>query len=469
MIIKNKKRVELLGANTMKGLKQLLFITACLVPSAVWAVSITDVEFNSLPGGQVEMTFEFDGQVPDPKIYTIESPARIALDLEGVSSSLKQKKHTLDLGNAKSVMVLESGGRTRVIVNLLELTKYETAVEGNKLVVRVGNDGVQDYLKESHSELADTLDANTISAVNSIDFRRGDKGEGRLLINLSNPNIDVDSRVEGESIFLSFSETAMPEKLQLRYDVSDFATPVQWVKATEKNGVAELEIRPQGEYDFLAYQAENSYVLTVKPLSKEDIEAKRKEFAYVGDRLSLNFQNIEVRAVLQLIADFTDLNLVASDSVNGRITLRLQNVPWDQALDIILKTKGLDKRQDGNVLLVAPAVEIAAREKQEIESNRQIEELAPLQTEFIRVRYAKATSIFDLLQGGGGGGSDDDGGGAQSSGKVLSSRASVIVDERTNSLLITETAAKQEEIRRLINLIDVPIRQVSIEARIVIA
>ena len=461
----NKKTIELLGTNTMKGLKNLLFIAACLMQSAAWAVSITDVEFNSLPSGQVEMKFSFDGQVPDPKVYTIESPARIALDLEGVSSSLKQKKHTLDLGNAQSVMVLESGGRTRVIVNLIELTKYDTEVVGNQLVIKVGNDGVQDYLKASTSELDESLEQTNISAVDSIDFRRGEKGEGRLLINLTNPNIDVDSRVEGKSIFLSFSETSMPEKLQLRYDVSDFATPVQWVKATEKNGVAELEIRPEGEYDFLAYQAENSYVLTVKPLTLEDIQAKKKEFAYVGDRLSLNFQNIEVRAVLQLIADFTDLNLVASDSVNGRITLRLQNVPWDQALDIILKTKGLDKRQDGNVLLVAPAVEIAAREKQEIESNRQIEELAPLQTEFIRVRYAKATSIFDLLQGGGGG----EEGGAESSGKVLSPRASVIVDERTNSLLITETSAKHEEIRRLINLIDVPIRQVSIEARIVIA
>lgn len=461
----NKKRVELLGANTMKGLKHLLFIGACIMQSAAWAVSITDVEFNSLPGGQVEMKFDFDGQVPDPKVYTIESPARIALDLEGVTSSLKQKKHTLDLGNAQSVMVLESGDRTRVIINLLELTKYESEVVGNQLLVKVGNDGVRDFLKASNSELDESIQQNNISAVDSIDFRRGEKGEGRLLIKLSNPNVDIDSRVEGESIFLSFAETAMPEKLQLRYDVSDFATPVQWVKATEKNGVAQLEIRPNGEYDFLAYQAENNYVLTVKPLTREELEAKRKEFAYVGDRLSLNFQNIEVRAVLQLIADFTDLNLVASDSVNGRITLRLQNVPWDQALDIILKTKGLDKRQDGNVLLVAPAVEIAAREKQEIESNRQIEELAPLQTEFIRVRYAKASSIFDLLQGQGG----DDDSGAESSGKVLSPRASVIVDERTNSLLLTETAGKLEEIRRLINLIDVPIRQVSIEARIVIA
>ena len=466
MINKNKY-FALLGANKMKRLTHILLMAVSLLHGSVWAVNLTDVEFNSLPSGQVEMKFNFDGEVPDPKIYTIESPARIALDLENVSSKLKQKKHTLDLGNAQSVMVLESNGRTRVIVNLIELTKYEATVEGNQLIVKVGNDGVQDYMKAEAASLDEQVTTETISSVESIDFRRGEKGEGRLLINLSNPNVDVDSRVEGKSIFLSFDETSMPEKLQLRYDVSDFATPVQWVKATEKNGVAELEIRPQGDYDFLAYQAENNYVLTIKPLSHDELELKKKEFSYVGDRLSLNFQNIDVRAVLQLIADFTDLNLVASDSVDGKITLRLQNVPWDQALDIILKTKGLGKRQDGNVLLVAPAVEIAAREKQEIESNRQIEELAPLQTEFVRVRYAKATDIFDLLQGDDD--DDDDEGGAKSSGKVLSPRASVIVDERTNSLLITETANKLEEIRRLINLIDVPIRQVSIEARIVIA
>lgn len=469
--LKNKKTKKVMrGAFQMATLKHLFWAILFFAysVSASSAVNMTDVEFNSLPGGKVEMKFMFDGQAPDPKVYTIESPARIALDLNETSSKLKQKKHTLDLGNAQSVMVLESGGRTRVIVNLVELTRYEAKAEGNALVVTVGNDGVRDYLKEAPRQLEQEVTAVAESAIKSIDFRRGEKGEGRLIVELSNPNIDVDTGVEGKSIKLNFLKTALPDNLRLRYDVSDFATPVQWVKATEKGNSAQIEVQPTGEYDYLAYQAENTYVLTVKPLTLQEIEAKKREFAYVGDRLSLNFQDIDVRAVLQLIADFTDLNLVASDTVSGKITLRLQNVPWDQALDLILKTKGLDKRQEGNVLLVAPAAEIAQREQQEIKTNKQIEELAPLQTEFIRVRYAKAADLFSLLQGDGSTGNKNEPG-ADSSGSLLSSRATVVVDERTNSLLVTETAAKLEELRQLINLIDVPIRQVMIEARIVSA
>ncbi|NRB37017.1 MAG: type IV pilus secretin PilQ [Pseudomonadales bacterium] len=433
---------------------------------AMAGVNMTAVEFNSLPGGLVELRFTFDGQAPEPKVYTIETPARIALDLNGVSSKLGRKKHVLDLGNTKSVNVVEAGGRTRIIVNLQQLTPHTARVEGNELIVSVGGDGKKEYLKGGSAQLGKESKSDKISSIASIDFRRGEKGEGRLIIELTNPNIDVNTYVEGKLIKLAFSNTEMPESLRLRYDVSDFATPVQWVKAHETStGAALLDVAASGEYDYLAYQTQNTYVLTVKPLSKSEIEAKKREFAYVGDKLSLNFQDIEVRSVLQLIADFTDLNLVASDTVTGKITLRLQNVPWDQALDLILKTKGLDKRQDGNVLMVAPAAEIAEREQQEIATNKQREELAPLQTEFIRVRYAEAADIFNLLQGESG----DDDGGAESSGSLLSARATVVVDARTNSLLITETAQKLEEIRHLINLIDVPVRQVLIEARIVVA
>ena len=451
----------------MRSLRFLLALSFFVALSAQATVNLKDVDFNSLPGGKVEMRFKFDGQVPEPNVYTIEKPARIAIDLNQVSSQLAQKKHTLDLGNAQSVVVVESSGRTRLIINLLELTKYETSIKDDELVVVVGNDGVKDYLKSSTAELATKKSAATVSTISSIDFRRGEKGEGRLLIELSNPNVDVDTRVEGRFIKLSFMDTEIPQKLQLKYDVSDFATPVQSVKAAQKDNIANLEILPTGEYDYLAYQTENTYVLTVKPLTREEVEAKKKAFAYVGDKLSLNFQDIDVRAVLQLIADFTDLNLVASDTVGGKITLRLQNVPWDQALDIILKTKGLDKRLDGNILLVAPAAEIAQREQQEIQTNKQLEELAPLQTEFIRVRYAKAADIFSLLQGKKSSSGDEPS--AEASGSLLSSRATVIVDERTNSLLVTETAAKLEELRNLISLIDVPVRQVLIEARIVSA
>jgi type IV pilus assembly protein PilQ len=279
-------------------------------------------------------------------------------------------------------------------------------------------------------------------------------------------------------IKVAFYDTTVPAELQRHYDVIDFATPVQAVEVSQSGAQAAIGIKVGGEYDYLAYQADNTYVVAVKPLTRQEVEQKKKEFEFVGEKLSLNFQDIEVRAVLQLIADFTDLNLVASDTVSGRITLRLENVPWDQALDLILKTKGLDKRQDGNVLMVAPAAEIAERERQEIETNRQLEELAPLQTEFIKIKYASAEEIFKLFGRSGGGGNVATGasqtaGGRSDQGQrqasILSPRGQVIVDNRTNSLMVTETAEKLDELRRLISSIDIPVRQVLIEARIVIA
>ena len=248
------------------------------------------------------------------------------------------------------------------------------------------------------------------------------------------------------------------ERLLRRYDVTDFATPVTSVDVNTSERGATLTLKNTGDFDYLAYQTDNQYVLSVKPLSKKEVEERRNEFTYVGDRISLNFQDIEIRAVLQLIADFTELNLVASDTVRGRITLRLQNVPWDQALELVLKTKGLDKRQIGNVLMVAPAAEIAERERQQIEANKQIAELAPLVSEFVRIRYVNAANIVNLFSAG-----------SEEGGSLISGRGSVVVEPRTNSLIITETAPKLAEIRSLIELVDIPIRQVMIEARIVIA
>ena len=443
-----------------------VFIAASASATAS-AVNVTDINFNSLPGGKLEVKMDFDGQPPQPKGYTIDQPARIAIDLEGVSSKLKQKKHTLDIGNAKSAMVLESNGRTRFILNLTELSGYVTRVEGNSLLVEVGDSGAKDYLKSTKSVLAfsDDKDAGQ-RKVNNIDFQRGDDGEGKLVVQLSDPKTEVDVRQEGSRIRVVFKDTDLPTDLRHRYDVSDFATPVKSMQATHSGGDAQISVSPKGQYDFLAYQVDNEYVLSIKPLSAEELEAKAKEFQYVGDKLSLNFQDIDVRAVLQLIADFTDLNLVASDTVSGKITLRLQNVPWDQALDLVLKTKGLDKRQLGNVLMVAPAAEIAERERQEIETTKQLQELAPLQTEFMRIRYANAQELFKLFDSEGGEGGEGE---SSSTGGMLSPRGRVIVDERTNSLLITETADKLQEFRRLVKLIDIPVRQVLIEARIVVA
>ena len=442
------------------------------------AVAMTDIGFNALPGGKFEVRMQFDGQPPSPQAYSIDKPARIALDLLGVSSQLAQKKHTLAFDNAQSVVVVESGGRTRVIVNLVDLAPFETAVEGNELVLSVGSGEAGDFIKRgtgTFTELAGGGEAASgRSAISDFNFRRGEAGEGRVELQLSDPKVDVDVRLEGNTIKVAFLDTTAPEEIQRRYDVTDFATPVQTVDVDQLGSQVGIAINVTGDYDYLAYQADNSYVVSVKPLTRAEVEAKQKEFAFVGEKLSLNFQDIEVRAVLQLIADFTDLNLVASDTVSGRITLRLQNVPWEQALDLILKTKGLDKRQVGNVLMVAPAAEIAERERQELETNKQLEELAPLQTEFIKIKYADAQELFKLFSTRGDTGvatgeAEGRGGLRGREASILSPRGQVIVDERTNSLLVTETAEKLEEFRRLIKLIDVPVRQVMIEARIVVA
>ncbi|MEE8056528.1 MAG: type IV pilus secretin PilQ family protein [Pseudomonadales bacterium] len=458
------------GRHVLLPLKSLLVVLYTLLGSslAVANINLQNVEFSSQPGGRFEVRLDFDAPPPEPKGYNIEKPARIALDLVGVSSQLKQKKFPLSYGNASSAVILESGGRTRIILNLVELASYKTRIEGNSLFVEVGDAGVRDYLKPTRDNPAlasvSKADKPAKNEIVDLDFKRGDQGEGRLVINLANPKASINVFVEGSVIKVNFDNIALPERLQRRYDVSDFATPVQSIEVQSSEGGALFSLKAAGDYDYLAYQTDNEYVVSVKPLTSEEREAKKKEFAYVGEKLSLNFQDIEVRAVLQLIADFTSLNLVASDTVDGRITLRLQNVPWDQALDLVLKTKGLGKRQIGNVLMVAPADEIAERERQEIENNKQIQELAPLQTEYLRIRYADAKELYNLFNASSGGTNS-----GASTASLLSARGSVIVDERTNSLLVTETAQKLEEFRRVVRLLDVPVRQVLVEARIVIA
>lgn len=425
-------------------------------------VAVQDISFNSKPGSKFEIRLEFDGPPPEPEAYTIEKPARISLDLVGVSSALDRKKYALPYGNATGVLVLESGGRTRMIVNLVKLVPYTSRIEGNSLIIEVGNEAANEYLKPIVDPLTlgdETLAAeDSRSTIESLEFQRSDEGEGRLMLTLSDPNVDVNVYSEGGLVKIEFLETSAVDGLLRRYDVTDFATPVSSIDVSSNERGVVFSMKATGEYDYLAYQTDEQYVVSVKPLSEREAEARKNEFTYVGDRLSLNFQDIEVRAVLQLIADFTELNLVASDTVSGRITLRLQNVPWDQALELVLKTKGLDKRQVGNVLMVAPASEIAERERQEIEANKQIAELAPLQTEFIRIRYANASDVVGLFEAG-----------SEEGGTLISPRGSVIVDVRTNSLIVTDTAAKLGEIRLLIDRVDIPIRQVMIEARIVIA
>lgn len=443
---------------TTMRFKLCLGVFATMLASHAWALKLTGVESAALPGDAVEIKLAFDGAPPLPTGYTTESPARIALDLDGVSSSLKEKNHALGSGNVRSLTVMDAGTRTRLVVNMTSLVGYTSEVQGNQLVLRVGEGGpmaaATPAQQSASASSGSALKAAASSGVKELDFRRGENGEGQVIIKLGSRNAPVDLREESGKIVAEFIGTSLPPELNRRLDVMDFATPVKLIDATSQGGNARVAVSAKGEYEYMAYQTDETFTISVKPITGAELERKRKEkFQYTGEKLSLNFQDIEVRSVLQLIADFTELNLVASDTVRGRITLRLQNVPWDQALDLILKTKGLDKRKVGNVMLVAPADEIAAREKLELESLKQVKELAPLRTEYLTVNYAKAKTIADLVKSSG----------------FMSERGSITVDERTNVMLVQDTSANIDEIRFMLEQVDIPVKQVMIEARIVVA
>ncbi len=453
----------------------LAAVIALLSPLAL-AANLQNLDVASLPGERVELKLTFDEPVlTAPKGYTIEQPARIAIDLPGVTNKLDSRNRELGMGNARSLTVVEANDRTRLIINLDSLVPYTTRTDGNDLYVLVGAGSAPGYGVatapvaapvsaavvpadwRSSSEPVVSSPAMSGSAIRGLDFQRGDQGEGNVVVDLSDPSVRVDVQEQGGKIRLSFPNTQLPDALRVRLDVTDFATPVNFVSATSSGGNAVINIEPSGFYEHLVYQTDERLIVSFKPLTRTEAEQRRAEdFAYTGEKLSLNFQDIEVRSVLQLIADFTDLNLVASDTVQGSITLRLQNVPWDQALDLVLKTKGLDKRKIGNVLLVAPADEIAARERQELEAKKQVAELAPLRKEIIQLNYAKASDIAGLYEDTANAGTLKD-----------DMRGSVIFDDRTNSLLVTLTQERIDELRRIITQIDIPVRQVMIEARIV--
>lgn len=447
--------------------KALLLCVVALFCGAAMAedVAVEKIDFAALPGNQMEIRLAFNTTPPKPEGYSIEKPARIALDLVGAKSHLESKHHNLGTGNARSMTVVEARDRTRVIINLDQLVGYSTRVEGNTLVVTVGGkQGEGDAVAATPAAVAPaSADApagsglrGTVSGrgIAGIDFRRTADGEGQIVISMSSPAIPVDVRQDGTRIIAEFMGASLPENLRRKLDVTDFATPVNSITTSAAGQNVVMVIQPKGEYEYLAYQADKEMIIGVKPVAADSKKRVRDPFAYTGEKLSLNFQDIEVRSVLQLIADFTSLNLVASDTVSGRITLRLQNVPWDQALDLVLKTKALDKRQVGNVLLVAPADEIAARERLELEAYNQAQALAPLRSEFVQINYAKASDIAGILR-------------ADKS--IISSRGSISLDARTNTLIIVETAAKLDEITDMIARLDVAVRQVLIEARVVLA
>jgi type IV pilus assembly protein PilQ len=431
-----------------------VFVLYVSLSSLALANELKSLEYSSLSNGKLELIFTFSSDIEEPESFTIDEPARIILDFADVTNGLTKKTENINLGSTKSVSVVEAGNRTRAVINLSEKANYSLSHESNIVIIAVNG-------ANQHK----TVNENKLSQIEDIDFKRGVEGEGQFIISLDGSNPQMDVYQKRNEVIVDLMDVTLPEELRRQLDVVDFSTPIQTIKSDNQLGHAQFVLSMNGKFEHLAYQSENRIVIEVKPIKAESAQANQQDqFGYKGEKLSLNFQNIEVRSVLQLLADFTKLNLVTSDTVQGNVTLRLQNVPWDQALDIILKTKGLAMRQNGNVMLVAPSAEIAAQEAQELQAKKQLIELEPLYSEVFEINFAKASELQGILSAGNGSGSSESNGEG-----FLSPRGSVTVDTRTNSLLIKDTAKQLEDIRSLISQLDIPVRQVLIETRIVIA
>ena len=435
--------------------------TVGLVPGARAqdaANKLEAVDVQTLPGQQLQLTLRLSGPAPEPLSFTIDNPARISLDLPKTALAPPSRRIDVRSGGLDTILAAEANGRTRLVMNLDRLLPYQTKVSGNTIVVNIGS-----ALATAAAGSADTraaaaptragAAASAAREIRSVDFRRGGEGMGRLIVNLSDPRTPINLRQQGNQIVVDFAGAAVPNRLVRRFDALDFATPVQTFDVMRSDEGARIVLSATGDFEQLAYQSDDQYVVEIQPARKAQAAAEEKP-TYTGERLTLNFQDIETRAVLQLLADASGQNIVVSDSVSGSVTLRLQNVPWDQALDIVLRTKGLDKRRTDNVIIVAPSDELAAREKAELAARKDIQELAPLRSEYLQVNYAKAGDLAELIKSQGG--------------TLLSPRGSVAVDARTNVLLLQDTADKLADIRRLVGTLDIPVRQVLIEARIVI-
>jgi type IV pilus assembly protein PilQ len=405
-----------------------------------------------------------------PAGFAIASPPRIALDFADTGNGLGTNQRTIDDAALRSVNVVQAGNRTRVVFNLNKPQTFETQVEGNTVLVTLFDQSEQlDARTQVVQRFAEARPGDVQHSLRDVDFRRGSNGEGRVVVELSDASTGIDIRQQGRTLIVDFMRTNLPRNLERRLDVGDFGTPVLSIDTFNQGGNARMVIEPKGLWEHSAYQANNRFILEVKPLQEDPnklVQGTRQ--GYKGEKLSLNFQNVEVRAVLQVIADFTGLNIITSDTVGGSLTLRLKDIPWDQALDIIMQTKGLDMRKNGNVVLIAPREELALKEKQQLEAAQQIGDLEPLLTESFQLNYAKSADILNIINIGRGG-AIGQGSGAGSGDRFLSKRGTAFVDPRTNILFVTDVASKLEEVRRMIRQVDTAVRQVLIEARIVIA
>jgi len=421
---------------------------------AVAQVSLEDIGFASLSGDDVQVRFKLSGPITEPTSFATDTPPRIALDFIDTSNGMAQRTTAVNAGVVESVTTIEAGNRTRAVINLTRTVPYTTEVQGNEVVLTI-NSGQRAVV----AARAPVRAGHRGHSLEKVDFHRGPKGSGRVLLKMSGPDVAVSLSEQGSKLILDLPNTALPRDLEQRLDVGDFATPVKSITTRKRGRNIRIVIESHGAYEHLAYQTGDVMTVELRPLSRDEQAAKQREKErnkeFDGERLSLNFQNIEVRAVLQLLADFTGLNIVVSDEVQGSVTLRLQNVPWDQALDIILNTKQLGMRRVGNVLLIAPAERLHAQEKQQLEAEKVVADLAPLRSELIQLNYASATTMASLLK--------------EKENSLLSGRGNVAVDERTNTLLVQDTTKNLGQVRALITELDIPIRQVLIESRIVVA
>jgi type IV pilus assembly protein PilQ len=440
-------------------------ISTALAQAAPAANQLKDIQVQALSGDRLELRLVTSGAAPEPLAFIIDNPARISLDLQNTTLGLDKRRKDVNVGPLSTILAAEAGGKTRVVLNLDKMVPYTTRVDGNAIVVTLGAAaaGASAVTSFPAAQAAPATAAAVSRSVSGVDFRRGDNGAGRVVITLSDPSTPVDVRKEGDRVVLSFNGATLPDSLQKRLDVTDFATPVNSIESVSTPSGTRISIAATPPFEELAYQSDSVFSVEIAPVVAVEKDTKPTLFdparEYTGERLTLSFQDIETRAVLQLLADVSGRNIIVSDSVAGNVTLRLQNVPWDQALDIVLATKGLDMRENGGVIIVAPADEIAAREKADLEARKDIRELEPLLSEFLQVNYAKASDLAELMKGTGG---------ATKGNAMLSERGSVAIDERTNTLLVQDVSENLAQIRRLVSTLDIPVRQVLIESRIVI-
>ena len=416
------------------------------------AARLTAVEVLPMQGSTLQVRLRTDGTAPQPLTFTIDKPARLSVDLPDVGLALDNRRIDVGSGGVDTIVAAEASGRTRVVFNLDQLVPYTAVAEGDSILVTLGAAAPGAQVSQAPNLAPRTGGARSVTG---IDFRRSPEGAGRVVVQLSDPGTPASVKQEGNRVIVDFTGADLSADLMKRYDVVDFATPVTSFDATRFGNSTRIAVTATGDFEQLAYQADNQYVIEIRQRPRATAVVAQKDKVYTGERLTLNFQDIDVRPVLQLLADTSGQNIVVSDSVKGRVTLRLQNVPWDQALDIVLKSKGLDMRRKDNVILVAPQAELAAQEKAELAAQKDIQELAPLRTEFLTVNYAKASEIARLMKSTGGG-------------SMMSERGNVTVDERTNTLLVQDTPENLTAIRAMVATLDIPVRQVLIESRIVI-